>query len=113
MKSYTDIEQSKKLLEILPLESADIVYLASAEGDDGETLYTAEYKSEVIIYEADDYINCWSLSALLGALPTFTIDSSDDHYYRVHCMKRYTEWYDNPVDACYEMILNLHELKML
>ena len=26
MKSYTDIEQSKKLAEILPLESADMYY---------------------------------------------------------------------------------------
>ena len=26
MKSYTDLEQSKKLAEILPLESADMCY---------------------------------------------------------------------------------------
>ena len=26
MKSYTDLEQSKKLAEILPLESADMSY---------------------------------------------------------------------------------------
>ena len=27
MKAYTDIEQSKKLAEILPVESADMYYL--------------------------------------------------------------------------------------
>ena len=27
MKSYTDLEQSKKLSEILPIESADMVYI--------------------------------------------------------------------------------------
>lgn len=29
MKSYTDIEQSKKLAEILPLESADMHYAST------------------------------------------------------------------------------------
>lgn len=31
MKSYTDIEQSKKLAKILPLESADMEYLTINE----------------------------------------------------------------------------------
>lgn len=39
--------------------------------------------------------------------------SSDDHHYRIHCMERFTEWYDNAIDACYKMILKLHELKKL
>jgi len=30
MKSYTDIEQSKKLAEFLPIESADMAYIATA-----------------------------------------------------------------------------------
>ena len=51
MKTFTDLEQSKKLTEILPLESADMGYIPSAEDDDGNTLYTAEYKSEVIFDE--------------------------------------------------------------
>ena len=32
IKSYTDISQSKKLAEILPLESADMTYCAITEG---------------------------------------------------------------------------------
>ena len=31
IKSYTDIEQSRKLAEILPLESADYHYIAQGE----------------------------------------------------------------------------------
>ena len=31
MKVYTDISQSKKLAEILPIESADMYYLIVAE----------------------------------------------------------------------------------
>ena len=34
MKSYTDIEQSKKLAEFLPLESADMCYLPTHIDDE-------------------------------------------------------------------------------
>lgn len=103
IKSHTDIEQSKKLAEILPIESADMYYWC------GEELRIGGYRAMDIDYD----IPCWSLAALLNVLPSATLDSSDDHYYRVHCMGRYTEWYDNAIDACYEIILKLHELKNL
>ena len=35
MKNYTDIEQSKKLAEILPIESADMWYAEVYEGKNG------------------------------------------------------------------------------
>ena len=86
MKSYTDIEQSNILAEILPIESADKKY---------------------------NQLPCWSLTALLNVLPSATLDSSNDHHFRIHCMERYTEWYDNAVDACVEMIIRLNKLKIL
>ncbi len=117
MKGYSDLEQSKKLTEILPLESADMGYIPSAEDDDGNTLYTAEYKSEVIFDE--DCIPCWSLAALLDALPRIehlkpSIDlnpklesnevaiyyHSEDSPYIVR---------DNLIDAIFEMICWLKE----
>ncbi len=105
IKSYTDIEQSKKLAEILPLESADMHYGEYCVGGENYPIPNCD----------DDYNGhcCWSLAALLGVFPTFTIDSSDDHYFRVHCYTYFSEWHNNAVDACYEMILKLHEQNLL
>ena len=115
IKSYTDLEQSKKLAEILSLESADMAYIASATDNDGETLYTAEYKSEIIIYEADDYINCWSLAALLDVLPTGKVLLHDkgNRGYKCICNNIDSYYFNNPIDACVDMVEKLHELKML
>ena len=114
MKSYTDIEQSKKLAEILPLNSADMWWLyITAQGKHIAMMYEEpdpHYLTRMERYGIKDAaIRCWSLAALLDVLPTFSIDSSDDHYYRLYCMERFTEWYDNAVDACYEMIIALSE----
>ena len=102
IKNYTDLQQSKKLAEILPLESADMYY---------------EWPNKKVHFKDDKYngmgLSCWSLAALLDTLPSSTLDSSNDHYYRLHCMERFTEWYDNAVDACYEIITKLHELNLL
>ena len=116
MKSYTDIEQSRKLVDILSTESADMHYndwsYDFLEGYE----HTGRYKVDLgtpktICGELD--IPCWSLAALINALPSSTLDSSRDHYCRIHCMGRFTEWYENSVDACVAMIKKLHELKML
>lgn len=119
MKSYTDIEQSKKLAKILSIESADMYYWC------GEELRIGGYKSMNIDYD----IPCWSLAALLNILPV----SCDD---KQHCLalinhnpNEKTEWLcayeddkgnlmmecyaDNQIDACVEMIEKLHNLKML
>ena len=113
-KSYTDIEQAKKLAEILPLESADMYYMETSPNN-----YTVSIlqrlERDMLHNQAEHYkmFPCWSLTALLNVLPSATLDSSNDHHFRIHCMGRYTEWYDNAIDACYEMILKLHELKNL
>lgn len=113
IKLYTDLEQSKKLAEILPNESADMAWYPSyAKNGYSIRMLNDSYPLDIIGGEHDE-IPAWSLAALLNVLPSATLDSSDDHYYRVHCMGRYTEWYDNAIDACYEMILKLHELKNL
>lgn len=109
MKSYTDLEQSKKLAEILPLESADMYFEPSA----GFCTEPSEVRVGDIKYAHPRSIRCWSLAALLGVLPSSTLDSSNDHYYRLHCMERFTGLHENPIDACYEMIVGLHELNLL
>lgn len=42
MKAYTDIEQSKKLAEILPIESADMYYFRQIDNDCNRILETLE-----------------------------------------------------------------------
>lgn len=41
MKSYTDLEQSQKLAEILPAESADMYYTATTYGERHEIIGTS------------------------------------------------------------------------
>ena len=71
IKSYTDIEQSKILAEILPIKSADMCYVIDyAESN----IYgTDHFKLEVDTYGLEaqkrDNIPCWSLAALLDVLP--------------------------------------------
>jgi hypothetical protein len=131
MKSYTDIEQSKKLADILPLESADMEYLSIKETgklvgnipfvkDDSEvedSAYSHTY----------DRIACWSLAALLDVLPKHI---KDYNVLRTDIgEKDFSLWYDEvgygvndrlpditmvcPVDACVEMIEKLNELNLL
>ena len=157
MKSYTDLEQSKKLAEILPLESADMAYWKKSYRPNDYAIMAHHTKELQEGFEAKgmEYITCWSLAALLDVLP-YTIKLSHDtidvngnpayknesykfsinrcglfgdkwniQYYGKHQRqlgKRYkelyidlflTENYDKLIDACYEMILKLHEQKVL
>ena len=115
MKSYTDLEQSKKLAEFLPIESADMHY-ATWTILDGEFIVSPNQGNTIEDLQedyGDQIIPCWSLAALLGALPSSTLDSSNVHYYMLHCMERISGWHENPIDACYEMIIGLYGLKML
>ena len=85
MKSYTDLEQSKKLAEILAIESADMYYkyvLPKSDkihyipeiGNPVDSLkwynegYTFKGKREPITL-SEYCIPCWSLAALLDLLP--------------------------------------------
>ena len=106
MKSYTDIEQSKVLSKILPLESADMRY--SPLGDNMHPWVWTDTFIE------KDAIPCWSLAALISVLPKgYSLGRRTNGKFYV-CMthiKHKISEFDNPVDACYEMILKLHELK--
>lgn len=73
MKSYTDIEQSKKLAKILPIESADCCYFVVKES--GEVMPTPvfidikELKKEEKFLNEVTFVPCWSLTALLEVMP--------------------------------------------
>jgi len=71
MKSYTDIEQSKKLAEILPLESADYTRLGKNDDNVLTRPYFESRSSELKGWIGEDNIfPCWSLAALMNLLPS-------------------------------------------
>lgn len=107
-KLYTDLGQSRKLAEFLPIESADMWYHGHGSPWESER----EFDSDACPFHSmrpNWDIPCWSLVGLLNILPSSTLDSSDDHHYRVHCKEMFTDWYDNPIDACVVMIDRLHK----
>lgn len=81
MKSYTDLEQSKKLADILPVDSADMCWCnnsikgVSYTDEFSANLYTVKEIKDIFdsaFNEWDKYwelIPCWSLAALLEVLP--------------------------------------------
>lgn len=136
MKAYTDLEQSKKLAKILPIDSTDMYYqyvLPKSSkikhnpeiGNPVNALkwynkgYTMFGKEPITL---DEYcVPCWSLAALLGVLPEGIIKN----YYVPNLQKengKYSIAYgndemlciaDNPIDACYELITLLHKENLI
>ena len=113
-KICTSLEQSQKLLELgIDIKTADMFYTIIDQG-----LYL-EVKQG--IEPSKDDIPCWSLAALLDILdyPQLSKDKLGGgkvgwmvSVYPNDC--RYDScWHDNPVDACVEMIIKLHELNLL
>ena len=112
IKSYTDLEQSKKLAEILPLESADMCF-----ANDGTAIKidANSYNVRKHMWKDIQLIPCWSLAALLSVLPDYTMQTNTDGKVFVVCesKKPMVYAYDNPVDACVAMVEKLHELNLL
>ena len=131
MKSYTDIEQSKKLAEILPLESADMEYLLEQWIDEKTGRHKEEFYEIPVVKVDDDpfqpiTLDCWSLSALLDILPHCIDDRYDlvsgklsdnkGWYVMYDDVDHFTRFYvtqSDLIDACVEMILRLHEEKLI
>ena len=143
MKSYTDIEQSRKLAEILPIKSADFWY---AERYAGQVLDNDKYVVEDTPYyylslthpSENNYsqdtikdIPCWSTQALLDEIP-YTLLNKDNEDLKLHIEKDGEQYYlfyeneytgdmfeietdmhDDLIDACVEMILKLEEKNLL
>ena len=128
MKSYTDIEQSKKLAEILSIESADMwwnYYSVTTDFGTPQIIHLdTPWVGSFNWNNEPDNVPCWSVAALLDVLPD---EVGDNHYLTLDKEgKEYCCCYednngnsfrhtfaDNPVDACVEMIICLHELNLL
>ena len=103
IRSYTTVEQSRKLAEFLLIESADCYWEDEISVEFGHGWHS-------------QHVPCWSLAALLGVLPEGTrlLKSATDDAYHCDCPKcNIDEWFDDPIDACYELLLKLYKLKML
>ena len=116
IKSYTDIEQSKKLAKILPIESADMYYAYYHNPVSGASYYEEYPMFYKPICNPNESVPCWSLAALLNVLPKsliYTPNQALDGYCCKNIMHDLETYGDNPVDACVAMIEKLNELKML
>lgn len=115
MKSFTDIEQSKKLVEILPIESADMFY--TSLNSDYPWVWIDKHLMEV------GDIPCWSLAALLQLFP-----HDDTHGVELnnYCGANDRVWFvrgnyeftfirikDELIDGLVELILELKEKNLL
>ena len=119
IKSYTSLEQSRKLAEILPLESADMYWIKIDDDESFDGSWETVPRNSSLIAKDDEPSFCWSLAALLNVLPPIEgfrpiIDLDinlvryEGNYRDKLCFNE-----NNLIDACYKMILKLHELKML
>lgn len=132
MKAYTSLEQSKKLAEILPIESADMMwkkelkqrlYSDEHKVSESDFLYLPLFKGSSIMMQNFD-IPCWSLAMLLEIIANVAARIDEDGYLEavicqdvhavclINCNVELCKT-DSLVDACYEMIINLHEQKIL
>ena len=126
MKSYTDIEQSKKLAEILPLESADMCYILHASSDNPDWRFDNDIPPMVLgkisINELTvKALPCWSLAALLCILPFPVLYIEmvggtilwccECHFIETYEMVK-MEHCNDPVDACVDLIEKLYKLNL-
>ena len=73
IKSYTDIEQSKKLAEILPPESADGGWYGTNNPFAANNTFWLYTK-----YSNKAAFPSWSLAALLSILPNYQLQTQND-----------------------------------
>lgn len=130
MKAYTNIEQSKKLAEILPIESADQTWeriaIAGANLDVPEEIEYWHNGNTPCFLNSKIGVPCWSLAALLNLLPSVITRNGKRMFLTLEKAGAYNLYYKSPdrldelwetkedaIDACYEIILKLNEEKLL
>jgi hypothetical protein len=142
IKSFTSLEQSQRLAEILNHESADMFYADLL--DDNKHKYNVHILESYGLKTFEDtktreskrlsFLPCWSLSALLNVMPKDkSIDCAISFGYYNGEGEYIEKWFcsfvkegettddfiiettdgDNAIDACVEMILKLHERNLL
>ena len=125
IKVFTDIEQSRKLAEILPLESSDMFYFCSPFDEE----YFKNPRFGIAEHTTNE-IPCWSLAALFKVIPVILDRAGKKYRLRMdESEEDFDIWYEemdmgiaqldldviapNMVDACVAMIEKLHNEKLL
>lgn len=107
MKSYTDLEQSKKLAEFLPLESSDMYWDLLSKSNYAKVNNIGCCLGRTCIY-------AWSLAALLNVIgDKFKYDFTYNGKSFILTVGDFENLNKNLIDACVAIIEKLHELKML
>ena len=126
IKSFTSLEQSKILAEILPIESADMNWHELPTIG----LFVRAYPYKHDNGATEGIYPCWSLASLLEQFPYelcdddgnssyLQINKEGDMYQLVYedpygyFESIETDRYEHFVDACYEMVLKLKENSLL
>ena len=129
IKAYTDIEQSRKLTEILPLDSADCYW----SYDNIQGFHRIEWFEDgynKLSQLGEKGIPCWSLAALFKVIPVVLDHANKKYRLRMDESEiDFDIWYEemdmglaqldfdviapNMVDACVEMIVKLHSKELL
>lgn len=133
IKAFTDLEQSKKLAEILPLESADMYWYLATKGNPKAVF------NEIYNEYGDFELPCWSLAALLDVLQIYTTPTAFSTNISVPSLTKTKNGYSityvgdyrimesnnndiespieiiagNSIDSCVKMIEKLHKLKLI
>ena len=103
-KICTSLEQSKKLIELgIDVSTADMLYNVLGES-------YVRHDTPIDKYHTP----AWSLSALLKLMPKFSLekDISNNAGYQLY-YNYDTTYYDDPIDAAFEMVCWLKENKKL
>lgn len=125
-KGFTSLKQSKQLMKLgIGIHKADMHYWETTdEKMIGKLSYPPNIEFDSNFYygakngKIYHYMPCWTLSALLEVLPksinneALSIKTSAALWH-IGYQNAYTVKADNPVDACYQLIVHLHELKLL
>lgn len=116
-KIFTSMEQSKKLAEILPAESADMCYIQDLLGG-GKYGEYKPYIGDKIPSYGQGKLRCWSLLALLRVIPQPDISRNSEGTWSIKSrvsseFVQQVGGYINLVDACVDMILELHRFKKM
>ena len=119
MKGFTDLDQSRKLEEILPIESADMYYFLDPTPA-GNIYHLTVKRVDFGIKNFPQYgegdIPCWSLAALMNILERGALFKTPEGWvYQTYVESKAitSYYYSNPIDACIEIISELHKQKLL
>lgn len=121
-KICTDINQSKKLVELgIDVNTADMWYqhigYSIIDGKEKPTYFPMVIRDNI----SDDDIPAWSLAALLDVINKnyYTTLYHDGVAWNIDIIhhdndkEKHNVYANTPIDACVEMIIELHEQKLL